>query len=759
MIEYIQRQIIFEEAARSGILSSQIQQIPQILRNILGTSDIGTQVYGGPLAPLYLAKSGELIEIPKIANFFTGLARDIKVTDVALSTLENELLLFNLEIWTRMQLAKNRAQDLSKRARVEKTKASLGAAWVYTETFSTTKLIDMNNTTAWIDTSEGIAFIPNSGDEKTIPMHKISLISSELPSHGNYLSSTPKQAFDGMDNTNWRCLFVTDEWTSSVFKISESSDITAITIDPVGFGIDVKIEVEINNKFEEAVRSIIYAKKTFPVSRTMIDKIKVSYKPATSVLPKVVGIREIVLYQTISTRLTEVHSQLLKPSEPFTEVKLETKGEFPQGTKVTTYFRTSTAVAWTEVVNQDWHPVYPTDTLSFSVNFTDAVAGTSSTNFRGLYAKALNLSSIPITNTEGSMEVGINMVEVSTFKKDWIEEGQFPRVLTPEDFASYKTKRTWSDVTTRAYNTAGSGTVLQLYGETTIKSDLTLSKGGPYMIFQRKLDSLNFPIEISQYNQLCIVPLIGAIASGMMQFNYNYKMSFMVYAPKSFSYQDARYWFYQGYRLANRRLYKDIGKSYGTFSLYINDILVVGEEVAKTISTDHKINDVSVETIDLGNSFSLNLNAGWNKVEILMNVFNPDLYGPDAFDVPNEPYLQLSLYPSLFDTLLANNEDTRITKILASSSHKPVNEFDLLWNLPKEPTFWSWSDDRQFVLFNTNELKNIDGYYLGSPPVSNITYKSIQASNIDDLYIRIVLEREDSSKLSPLLDEYNLMVR
>lgn len=758
MIEKVQKQIIFEEAARKGIMDSQILQIPQILQNILGITDIGVQKYGMPLCPLYTAKSGELIEIPKISNFFIGLARDIKVADTALTNLENDLLLFNLEIWTRMQLLKNRSNDLSKKAKIEKLRSSLGATWVYTETFSDTRLIDMQQTTAWIDSSEGIAFIPNSGDEKTVPMQDINLVETTIPSLSNFLGSNPKQAFDGLDATNWRCLFVSDDWTCALFKLNNSSDLTAISIDPVGFGIEVKVEVEINGILEEAVKAIIYSKKTFPIYKSKVSKIKISYKSATTVLPKVVGIKEVVLYQTISTRFSEIYSQRLKPNEPFTEIKLATKGEFPQGTKIITFFRTSTGATWTEIRNNDWNSIYPTDTTSLTLSFTEAVQGTSADGFRGLYGKGLNLSSIPITTTEGSLEIGNNMVEVTSFKKDWIEEGSFPKILSPTDFTNFKTKRTWSSVPIKSFITQGSGTCLQLYGETTIKGTADLTRGGPYMLFQRKLDD-SYPIEISTYNQLCIVPLVGGTASGVMQSEYNYKLSFMVYAPKAFSYQDARYWFYQGYRQANRRLYKDIGKSFGTFAIYVNETLAVGEDVAKTISTDNKIDGVSITEIDLGKSFSLNLNAGWNKIEILMNVYDPSKYGPDSFDVGGQPYLQLSIYPSLFDSKFTESLGTYISKILASGAHKPVNEFDLLWNLPREPIFWSWALDRQSILFNTNELKNIDGYYTGVPPVSILTYKSIQANNIDDLYLKIQLEREDSSNVSPIIDEYNVMVR
>lgn len=759
MIEKVQKQVIFEEAARKGIMNSQILQIPDILREIIGVADINKQQYGMPLAPTYTAKSGELIDIARISNFFTGLSRDVKVSNQAITNLENDLLLFNLEIWTRMQLLKNKSQSLSKKAKIEKVRASFGATWIYTETFSNTNLIDMQNTTAWLDTAEGISFIPNSGNEKTVPMQNITLVDSSLPETSDFLGSNPKQAFDGLDSTNWRCLFINDEYASATYSLSNPSNITAISIDPVGFGISVLIEAEVNGVFEKAVQAIVYSKKTFPIYKPQATKIKVSYKCATASLPKVTGIREIVLFQSVSVKTAEIISSRLKPSDAFTEIKILTKGEVPQGTKISSYYRTATGAAWQEARVNEWNPLYPTDTTSLSVSYTDAVPNTSLVNFTGLYGKGLPISAIPVTTTEGIMDLGTNMVEVSVFKKDWLEEGELPKLLSPADFSNFATKKAWSYVPIKAYTGNGSGTCVQLYGETTIKNDTGLTRGGPYMLFQRKLDDVQYPSSISTYNQMCIVPLVGAKASGMMQADHNYRISFMVYAPKAFSYQDSKYWFYQGYRLANKRLYKDIGKSFGTFSIYINDQLVASEETAKTISTDNKIEGNPLTQTDLGQPFTMNFNEGWNKVEILMNVIDPSKYGSDAFDVQDQPFLQLSIYPCLFDSKFADRSDTYISKIIASGQYKPVNEFDLLWSLPRDPSFWAWSNDRQYLLFNTNTLQSIDGYYFGSVPISTLNYKSVQSDSVDDLYIKVVLEREDSTQVSPIIDEYNVMVR
>ncbi len=63
MIERVQKQVLFEEAARKGVVGSQLLQVPDILKRLIGVNDIGTRVYGGPLSPLYTAKEGQFIDV------------------------------------------------------------------------------------------------------------------------------------------------------------------------------------------------------------------------------------------------------------------------------------------------------------------------------------------------------------------------------------------------------------------------------------------------------------------------------------------------------------------------------------------------------------------------------------------------------------------------------------------------------------------------------------------------------------------------
>lgn len=748
MIEKIQKKVLFEEASKKAVLSGKLKQISEIYKDLLGVSDIGEQVYGKPLAPLYIAREGEPIEMPRIRNFFTGLTRDITVSQLAIGEVEDQLILFNLEFWARSQLLKNRSIELVKRATVEKSRAFLGSTWMYTESFTNTALLDIGNTTAWIDTSEGISYLPSSSDEGSIPVSLISVMEQSLPQGGNFLGSGAKHAFDGMESTSWKSIFINNTYASTIISVPESN-LTSISVDPVGFGIEVIIETDSGQGFESAVKAIVYSKKSFPVDKPKVKRLRVSFTSATTVLPKTVGIREIILYKNASQKSAEIYTKLLKPSDPFNEIRVDYVGSSPIGTDITCFYRTATGSTWKQINPFDWYSISNSFTSNLSVRHSDAVSSDSAVTFKGLYAIQVPVGQSPLSTNEGVLNIGQNMIEVSAFKKEWAEQGDIPHEIRAEDFTSVEVSRTWSTVPLKSYS---SSYVIQGSGSTTISDDSSICRDGTVFAFQRKLDPDTFSSSDSQYKELCIVPLVADSLKNRCQYNYNYKLKYMVHCPSQVYFSDAKYRFYQGYRQVNTRSYQSLGKAYGSFSMYINGDLVAADSSPYTIYSDDSTDS------DTGKSYSLSLNEGWNTVEIFISITDPNLFGSDAFE-STYPYLQLSLYPSLFDLELTSLKSFYIDKVLASGQEKPTNEFDLLWNMPKSPIFWAWSEDRNYVLFNTNKQYTIDGYYKGESPLSSVVYRSITSESIDDLYIKLGLERNNNVNPSPILEQFTVMVR
>ncbi len=220
IIEKTQKKLLFEEATKIGIVGSQLLQLPKILDGLLGVTDIGVRSYGLPLAPQYKAIPGQGIKVDKMSNYFVGLGRDVKTLKYSLDEIEDTVVLINLEVWARMQLLKNRA-------------------------------------------NEGICFLPSYGIDQVVSPSLIKVENQTLPATSSFLGSSPSMAIDGLNTTNWRCLFFTNEFATATFKIAETvSKISAITIDPVGFGIKLIIELDSGAGFEEVVNSTIYNKSS-----------------------------------------------------------------------------------------------------------------------------------------------------------------------------------------------------------------------------------------------------------------------------------------------------------------------------------------------------------------------------------------------------------------------------------------------------------------------------------------------------------------
>lgn len=737
-IERHQKVLIFEEAARRGVVFSDLPSIPDLYQEILGIHDIGDRKLGNPLTPIYTAKTGELIDIPRISAYFTGLVRDLKVADYSLTELENNILMTNLEVWARMQLVKNRASLVSEAAHTERVRTALGADWAYTESFHNTNRIDMERTSAWIDTAEGAAFLPVSGNEQSVPPSMISIGDIKIPGGVSLLGSTPMMAFDGLESTNWRAIFgvppaTEDDGIGCTAILSEPRDIMGIMLDPIGFGTIVSVDADNGDGFKNVVKAVIYNRKTFPVEMNGVKKIRISMIPDSTAYPRTVGLRNVILYSSLSSRFASVYSLILKPTSPFTQIKIESTADVPNGSEITPYYATAEDGPWVKLNTGDWGSVDAITSQSINIDFLGTQLNA------GLYRFPTGTNP-SVNSKEGFLEVGRNQMEVACLRRDYSDIGEAPHTPEPGDFSTEDVIRTWSPVDKIDINTES--TIIQEYG-VSIPTLYGVTRG-QQIAFQRKYS-------VDPYTQLCFVPLMGSTAENTMQFNHTYRFRCWVHCTREGFYDQGKYWFYQGYRLASARKYREVGKSYSAFSVYMNGELIASDNTPYTISSDN-----SIETGgESGRNFSMKLIEGWNLFEVYMHVVDPSIFYSDAFEV-GSPYVQLSLTPCLFDPSF--QLDYGITAVLGSGQRGPVDSFDLLWNLPLDQTYWSWSDDRQYIMFNRVTTRAIDGYFAGSNPDSLLLYKGIGQES-SDLFIRMDLEREAAASAGPYLRTYRVMVR
>lgn len=740
MIEQTQKQILFEEVAKQAITQSKFLNTGAVYRELLGISDTTQQIYGFPLAPIYVAKDGDLIDIKRIAAFLKGTIRDFKVLDLALTTLEDKIIYTQMELWNKMQYFKAQARDIKNVAEAEASKLALGGRWSFADTFATADWVDQNLSTTWIDVAEGIVFLPALADVQTVAPKRIKLIQENVSPGNNLLGSTVLNAFDALESTVWHAAFVNDVQTvQGEIAIDYATDITAIGIEPIGAGIIVTVEVYSGNEWTQVLKESLYSKTTFGVTLTKVERVRVTYSAGASTLPKVLGIKNIVLYTAQSANSADLYTLTLTPTTTFNELYLSYDALIPADASVRSFYTDSPSGKWKSIEPNVWISMTDTATTHKTINAATPKVFTS-----GVYK--VDIEGQAINNISGELEVGVNQVEIAAFSSNWLLTGNHTKNLTPTDFTKENLLKTWVDVLSAPINGLNNGVQLQAFNLNTLSdSPYFITRGGNLLVSSPRSD-LDFDV-------LHLIPLVGDKSRNTLQSTYNYRIKYHFYCDNPYYFEQGSYWFLQGFRQTGTRTYRQTGKSYGAFTVYLNNNLIAGDNIPYTIFNNNTLESGA----ELGKPVSYKFAQGWNTIEMLVSIASIPDVTVDAGDI-GDPYLQISLYPSIFDRDF--QLQAGISKILASGVNKPITDFDLIWNTPVSPNFWSWTDDRKSIYLNANSVKPIDGFLKGVYPTSQLIYTSIDFTQpTKDIRLRFNLTKSDSSSAGSILKSYKVMTR
>jgi hypothetical protein len=296
--------------------------------------------------------------------------------------------------------------------------------------------------------------------------------------------------------------------------------------------------------------------------------------------------------------------------------------------------------------------------------------------------------------------------------------------------------------------------IIQKYSDLNVVNSLLLGKSGSNLAFQRKVeDGVYNKLADNKYKEMCFVIQSKIVNQHIFQYNNHYKFTYYVNSNIDVDYKDAKFWFLQGFRLTGNKVFKALDKVFGTFSLYINNNLIVQSDSPKTIFSDDSLETGALD----GTNFTLKLNKGVNKIEICISPFDSTTFDSSIYD-SNTPYLQLSITPSLFDEEISVKGDFDIESIYAEPSSQPQDEFDLIWNLKSSPTYWAWNSDKTSLMFNYKPDKPIDGYFKGSPVNYKLNYKNNLNTTRNPIYLRFDF-KASSSKVTPVLNNFKLSIR
>lgn len=738
MIEEIQKKVLFEKAAKLSILRGNFIDLGEVYRDLLGVSDFGKPLYGNPVAPIYQAKSGDIIDISRIGKFFSGLATDVSVARLGIYDLENSLVNMSVGIWADTELLNGMVRNLTTLVDYQLNRSGF-SSWSFLETFYTTGNIDLDNTNLWIDTSEGIAYIPVSLEDRPIMLGELEVVRFTPPEGGSFMGTSPDLAFDGKPSTAWVVSFgLGSSSTSAIVSLANKTRISFVTLDPLGGGLGVRLIEE--NSEKVLLDTIVYSKTTYPVDFSAeIDLIRVELYPVNGNL--ITGIREIrFVTKEPSNFFGNLVTKNLRPNQPFRQLLLTANYDNPGSSMVEFYYSTD-GIEWNPLPERTWVSVE-----DIGVRTTSVYPYPPGSRYNG------RLFFVPVIPTgssidDGSLYVGEGQVKVSAFRHVWISEGVYSNALSILDFEKeHLVRTTWGDVGEINFESGYANVIpalLQAHDEDFL-AFAGITSPGTVLLFSRQVGN-------SDYSHLEIVPHTGNPNINLLQNNYNYWFRFKIYCQEDVNISGANLYAYQGYKKAGTRSFSGVGRRFGSLTVFVNGQLSVSSDSIGTVYDDHTWDELGV------NPFSLSLRQGWNEVDIFVSVTDPSLYGDDP-TLTGGPYTQFSIYPNILDRRF--REDNAITYVATDVDIPPTNEFDLLWKFGRSFTSWAWSPDLNGILLNVGLSDNppIDGYFKGLLPNVSLKYRP---GSVDfyDLYIKAVLIRNSKVDPSPVLRQFSLEVR
>ena len=743
IIENTQKTTLLDEAAQEGITKFQLYSIPEVYTKMLG--DIEGKSFGLPLAPVYVPKRGEKIDVPKIAKFVKGLNRDIKVGDESVSDVAKSIASADYEYSVKLSLLKNRVNRITNTANLQGYQNATSATWTFGDSFADTSKIDMLNSSVWVDTSEGSVTIPSNGPSSSVNPQEISVTSFTSIAGADNLGTNPIMAVDGLDSTSWKALFSTTDTLSAVFSFAAPKNLTSIQVDPTGYGMWLTIEADDGSGFKQIINEIVYKKTTLSFSAKNTLRVRVNFGATGASLPKSVGIKNLLFFSGNLASSASLITQTITIPVSYSNMVVDYVADIPSGASINISYSTN-GVLWQGLDKGSWLSVSENPDVVINLD-TSAI-----TQDGGFYS--VTAPNAPLSLTTGSLAVGLDQVEVSAFKFDYTAIGDNNHIPSSDDFLrpGIRVLKTWSDIPTvneRSYDT-------HLFVNNGLSQTTNIVSGANILPFQFKPSG-------DSYAAFSILALQGGSQS-TCQPNYTYKCGFYVFCAQGIYISDAKAFFLQGFRDRGFRSFSDSGRLYGAYGFYVNNTLVSASSKPYTVYTSADSGGSYIEggingLGENGVGFNFTLKAGWNLVELLIQVEDPAVYGEDNGSGGLDPYLQLSLSPSFFDPKF--KEYAGITKVVASGEVPPLDEFELLWNTPQDQRYWAWSSFDSKVLFNTYGVPLIDGFFKGTNPNYELVYPRTPDNDpsISSINLRFDLIDDPVSGCGPIIRSYTGAVK
>lgn len=708
MIKEVQKQILFEESITNSLKSGNLIDFGNFLRSVIPVESYDTTVYGKAFAHPYIAIPNTTIDVSRIRKYFYTLSLDLKTLNRALLVSKEEMVNLPEYVMKRLSAIHNKISSY------EEQIAGLSNSQHYNlyETFSTTDNLDLDRSVnLFVDTSfKGITIQPLQ--LSTIKPNSMQVVASFDNSIKEITSTS--FAFDHNGITSWTIAYGADGFATLSIKLSEPQNLNGVTFD-----VNSPVYVEIYTKDNLSLaKGAISFKSVFSFQESLLDALVLKIKPSSLTYPAVVSIKNIFLHHSVYLSYAEAYSKEISIPNPYGKVLFQPEVFETSDAKVKSYIATSSGGPWILLERDKWIDIFGNWSGQQLFGSEDLVAEIGKTY-------SYDLSNSILERDSDSLYVGLGQIGVSCNKN--------PKQFVVSSIASY-------DVNTSSYsiNTSSSNNV-----------PAQARAGQKSFVFERPVD-LSYDELARAYKELVFCPLSGFAESHTARYGNTYTLEWTVECDSSVVIPNVYLYMLQGIRTLNKEKYSNLGRSFASISLLVNGNVLYSEEVGSTVYSDLTIPD-----LDLTET-SINLAAGTNNFKLICIVPEYEQILLDTNDL-TEPFVQFSMYPSIFDTRFLLDYP-QIKRIFYKKGSRVSNTLDLIFNNKEDGSLYSVDYLDSKIYFNTNVKRAIDGIYSGTNIIYQADYLGLVSTSGNSTWLRHVLT-STKTNVAPVLRKYRMVFK
>ena len=692
--------------------------------------------------------------------FFTprGAARNLKVDPVALkdnvteirddldllfqdtNTIKAQEIVIETGLYGEVANLKQKLVELGEEIDAKLLSQYGGGSELFFDNFRNTDKVDLSRTDCYVDTEVGYVTLPaDASSSVRLSSDKMKLVSEAYSTGYASVSNSFLSIFTDYINENWQASLPAGGYYQAVVNLTggevvagtgNEADINKIAVDPI-----TSLTINIEYSTDGVNWSTLGSKQISSLTIFEFEPTWVLYLRFTISGNTKVGLRRVEIGKIGTTGTADLVSKELTSTSALYSFDFQTTQNTPYGTAINHYLSTSP--------DGPWQSISPGSINLSDVAYTTITFGASADFSYINYMYAANILQQQPVVQSGKLQRGYSQFKVESFGFNWDSQADPNHVPDISDWATPK-----SQVLSCYMGSEYSGT------DTSPVPNL-LASGKTSFVYQYSNSQQDF----------WAVSLIASGFGAVLKPNYNYKITTYLYSDRDVLLSNSAGGLYAIGGAAGATLSNSAG-----WSLYIN---------SNRIAYDNKVycsaSSPGSGTLlpTQGKSFPVSIQAGWNKIELLIYMPSLSNFNNSLVSTGKETPLVLLLRPNVCNFTLPSDAYSSTAPQIRSypiwadgTLLKRVSEFYLQWNVPPwNKDYWSWQTEDVSgtvtgLLLNylpPSKSYTIDGNFTGSVPNFLLTY-TYAGNPTKTIYYKANLVRNPIATLAPKLYSYKFLV-